>query len=158
MKFGNIDYIETVLGSAPEGWSQGYIKLIIEEHPVDRRLIVECWQRGAFGIHEIERERGDQMLKFARLSHVPTGRQIGTFATVDDAALIAEEIEGCTDWSALAAQRSSSDLSQRCYDHFKKRFDRVNVMDGFDGLLIVYLPHAGTDTDVAKKQAGGKLP
>lgn len=149
MKLGSTDYIETVLGSAPEGWSQGYIKLVVEGHPVDRRLIVECWQRGAFGIHEIERERGDQVLRFGRLSHMPTGRQIGTFATVDDAAQIAEEIESFADWSAVEKQTTASDLGQRCIDHFKKRFDRVNVMDGFDGYLIVFLPHAGTGTLLA---------
>lgn len=85
------NYAETVVGAPPEGWTLGHVTLFLR-YP-EERIPVEAWRRGAFAVHE-----GDGG---GLLTHAPTGLRIWSFATMDEAAELAEKIEPLADWGAI---------------------------------------------------------
>jgi hypothetical protein len=105
------EFMETVLGAPPEGWTMGYLTLDLN-YPKER-IPVEAWRRGAFAIHEGMNSDG----KIAILSHAPTGLRINAFATMDEAAECAEKIEPFTDWNAITKKfETGSDLYPKVRD------------------------------------------
>jgi hypothetical protein len=99
-------FIETVVGSPPEGWTLGHLTLQL--YRPEERIAVEAWRRGAFAIHERIDSEGNRE---AVLTHAPTGLRIDSFPTMDDAAECAEKIEPLADWSAISKRfESGSDL------------------------------------------------
>ena len=60
---------------------------------IQRSIQIEAWRRGAFAIHEVK--------DGARITHAPTGLTIWTTSFFDEAAEVAEAIEGLTDWSSI---------------------------------------------------------
>jgi hypothetical protein len=89
------ELIEVVTGAAPDGWEHGEV-IISLVHP-DNRAVIEAWRHGAFAVHEVKRIGG----RGWRLSHAPSGLQIWTFSTMEDAVELAERIEPLTDWNAI---------------------------------------------------------
>jgi hypothetical protein len=88
------EFAETLVGSAPEGWTAGYVTVTLRNP--DRRLPVEAWRRGAFAIHEVLSPTGG-----FRLSHAPTGLCIWSFEALEDAVELAEKIEPLADWNSF---------------------------------------------------------
>jgi hypothetical protein len=84
---------ETVVGSPPEGWQIGHVtmQLLFPSELVQ----IEAWRRGAFAVHELTYG--------ARLTHAPTGLRIWNTCSMDQAAELAERLEGLADWDAITA-------------------------------------------------------
>jgi hypothetical protein len=122
---------ETVVGNPPEGWTLGHVTLDL--HYPEERVPVEAWRHGPFAVHERTGSEG----KEAVLTHVPTGRRVNSFATMDEAVECAETIEPFTDWDAIKQQMPpGSDLCpkvQKIVDEIKKRPS------------VVLSAHLGTD-------------
>jgi len=99
------DFIETIVGLPPEGWSLGEVELALKRP--DERIVVEAWRRGPFAIHQIDRAG-----RPARLTHAPTGLQIAPdFTTFDAAAECAEQLEPLCDWNSITERfQLGSDL------------------------------------------------
>src|SRR5260370_23604823 len=94
------EFIETVVGNPPEGWTLGHVTLQLYR-PEERRA-VEAWRHGAFAVHQ-----RDSIEFPARLTHAPTGLRINDFYSMDDAAMCAEQIEPLTDWNAITEMMPS---------------------------------------------------
>jgi hypothetical protein len=129
MKVGRIEFPEIIVGLPPDGWTMGHVTVKTDERPP---FIVECWAHGAFAVHPLEIESGSPRKRLARLSHKPTGLNIGTFETLDLATEAAELIEPLTNWNAIKARLTDPDLSKKVtglwqakYDHYKPSFDQL---------------------------------
>lgn len=142
----NLIYLDDVVGAPPDGWHLGFVKLRLRNP--DGRQIVECWERGAFAVHALE--YGGK--SYARLSHQPTGLEISTFTTMDDAAVAAELIEPFADWSAIeTAIPLGSDLYARIRDAWAGRWHRENAVSWDEGCLMVHSPRPSPTT----QESGG---
>lgn len=87
------ELIETLIGIPPSGWTIGHVTISGRA----ARIPIEAMRHGAFAVHEVERMAGNGW----RLTHAPTGLQIWTFASVDDAIELAERIESLADWDSI---------------------------------------------------------
>jgi len=142
------DFIETVIGSPPEGWSFGHVKLQIDG---TGRLIVECWMRDAFAVHEIE--KGGR--RFGRISHKPTGLEISTFETMDEAAEAADLIASLTNWDEISGPVTN--LWQRVFDAIAARFDRQNAFELQDRFLMVWFRREPVSAELQHSSADRKI-
>lgn len=87
-------FAETVVGAPPEGWTLGHVTLTLHSPP--ERIAVEAWRRGAFAVHQVFWPESG-----GRLTHAPTGLKIWCFASMDEAAELAEKIEPLADWNSI---------------------------------------------------------
>ena len=114
------ELIETVIGIPPPGWSLGHVTINGRN---GQRMPIEAMRHGHFAVHEVERMAG----RGWRLTHAPSGLQIWTFPTLEQAIELAERIEGFTDWGAFDKMLpAGTDLYPRVrevVDHIAPRDD-----------------------------------
>lgn len=106
------EFLDTVTGSPPKGWSLGDVIIQIER-PKKKRLQVEAWRRGAFALHEREFPDGRETI----LTHAPTGLRIYSFPSLELTIELADRIEPLADWSAITKKMPlGSDLYPKVRD------------------------------------------
>lgn len=132
MRVGRIEFPEIIVGTPPDGWAFGHVRVITD---IGAAFIVECWTHGAFAVHPLEVESGPRK-RLARLSHIPTGLNIGTFETLDLAAEAAELIEPLTDWTTINARLTDSDLSKKVTSQWDTRYERY--IPSFDDIWLPF--------------------
>jgi hypothetical protein len=119
------EFLPTVMeAEAPEGWSLGYVTIMIER-PECKRLPVEAWRRGPFAIHGRQYWGDDEERQTESvLTHAPTGLRISSFGSADIAAEFAAKIEPLGDWEGITAKQERG-----CELFFKVR----DVLDQIQG-------------------------
>jgi hypothetical protein len=106
VKRGRFDYLETMVGIKPEGWTLDTTILRESEAP-DVMCVVECWARAGLAVHEIEILINDAKgvpntrVRLGRITHKRTGYRVVDCISLDDAVTIVELIENATDWNAI---------------------------------------------------------
>ncbi|WP_316176196.1 hypothetical protein [Bradyrhizobium sp. SZCCHNRI1073] len=112
------EFLDTVIGPAPEGWALGEVIIQIER-PKRKRLQVEAWKRGPFAMHEREFADGRETV----LTHAPTGLRIFSFPSVEQTIELADRIEPLTDWSAITKKMP---LGSDLYPKVREIIDDIN--------------------------------
>jgi hypothetical protein len=122
MKHGRYEYLETMVGKPPEGWTLD--TTLLREGPDVILCEVECWLRSGLAVHEfVVGER-----RLGRITHKRTGFRIVDCASLDDAAMAAEMIEDVAKWSEIKSLADAASDKTR-WPTIKRRIESVFVPD-----------------------------
>lgn len=114
------ELIETLIAIPPQGWSIGHVT--IQGRSDSDKAPIEALRRGAFAVHEVYSLDG----KGWRVSHAPTGLQIWTFDSMDEAILLVESIESFTDWHSISKMLP---YGTELYPKVRAEIDRIKQGD-----------------------------
>jgi hypothetical protein len=108
--------------SLAEGWQLAFFSFTTAKG----RVADWGWVKGAFAVSytTICYEDGEEFGDVARLTHLPSGRLIGSFAELDDAVFAAEMIASEADWTkdAPALQASARTIHDLLTQKFHLRY------------------------------------
>jgi hypothetical protein len=130
MRQGRFEYMETMYGKPPEGWTLD--TTLLREGPDTILCEVECWLRSGLAVHEVKVVTNDHMgipntrVSLGRITHKPTGFRIVDFTSLDDAVMGAERIEHVTKWNEI---KSLAEATSDRYLAVRSRLETMFVPD-----------------------------